>query len=210
MSIKVVKNKIRSPGAVALATTLTLVLCLFQLGCTAQYSRELSRDTLAAVHLSDHYELKRQHTWVLPHSSKLYLGYPDVSLLDEDQPITRTQFQLAQKIKQKFTQQFPGCMSQMEADSLTQTFKAAQQLNAEFLLLPQLMAISENPYAEGQKEHSKGYWQLNFRIYDVRSKKLLDTLKMDGKQGVLNWRKQEPVQLVEAGITQAAQALAGE
>ena len=200
------------PAGIAL-----LLLMALQCGCTAQYSRELSRETLVATHLSDHYTLKRERNWVLPQHSKIYISYPDVNLLEEGQPITRTQFQLSQQIKIQFTQRFPGCITQSEPESVPQSFKEAQQLNADFLLAPQLIAISDNPYAEGAnnnagraQKNTKGHWQLNFRLYDARSKKLLDTLRVDGNQGILNWRKQEPAQLFAEGIHKAAGALAGE
>ena len=185
-------------------------LCACLLACTPQYSRDLTRETLTATHLSDHYELQREHNWVLPQGSKLYLAYPDVSLLADEQPITRTQYQLAEQIKIQFTRRFPGSISQPEPASLPQTFKSAQQLNADFLLVPQLVSISANPYAEQAKKPARNSWQLNFRVYDARSKKLVDSLKMDAGQGLLNLRTQEPAHLFASGITQAAQALAGE
>jgi hypothetical protein len=179
-------------------------------GCTANYSRELAQDSLAAASLSDHYELTRQHNWVLPQSSKLYLAYPDASLIDEEQPISRTQFQLAEQIKIQFTRRFAGSLSQVEAVGLAQTFKDAQRVQADFVLLPQLVAISANPYAEGAPKKVNNSWQLNIRLYDARSKKLLDTLKMEASQGVLNRRKQEPAQLFAKGLAKAALALAGQ
>ncbi|HEY6528231.1 MAG TPA: hypothetical protein VIZ65_06015 [Cellvibrionaceae bacterium] len=187
-----------------------MLASVIQCACTAQYSRELSRETLAATHLTDNYALKRENNWVLPQQSKLSIAYPDVSLLDEDQPITRTQFQLAEQIKIQFTRRFTGAVSQAEPSSLPQAFKNSQQVNADFLLVPQLLTLSASPYAEQSKKNVKNYWQLNFRIYDARSKKLLDVLKMDAAQGMLNRRKQEPAQMFAAGIEQAAQALAGE
>lgn len=185
-------------------------LCCGLLGCTAHYSRELASDSLAAAHLSDHYGLTREHNWVLPQHSKVLLAYPDVGLLDEDQPITRTQYQLAEQIKVQFTRRFANSVSQAEATRLPQSFKEAQQGNADFLLVPQLVTISANPYAEAAQKTAHNSWQLNFRLYDARSKKLLDTLKMNAQQGLLNRRKQEPAELFEAGIAKAAAALAGE
>ncbi|HMW48887.1 MAG TPA: hypothetical protein PKC70_11370, partial [Cellvibrionaceae bacterium] len=73
---------------------LSLVLGMGLAACTPQYSRELTRETLTAAHISDNYSLKRENNWVLPQQSKLFLAYPDVSLLDAEQPITRTQYQL--------------------------------------------------------------------------------------------------------------------
>lgn len=185
-------------------------LCIYLAGCTAQYSRDLTRDTLTAAHISDHYALTREHNWVLPQYSKLLLAYPDVSLLEDEQPITRTQYQLAEQIKIHFTRRFANSVSQSEPARLPQTFKDAQQVNADFLLVPQLVTISANPYAEQTQKTAQNSWQLNFRLYDARSKKLLDTLKMQAQQGLLNRRKQEPAELFAAGITQAAQSLAGE
>jgi hypothetical protein len=193
------------------ARILIIVLTgIIQCACTAQYSHELSRETLAATHVTDNYVIKRENNWVLPQQSKLSIAYPDVSLLDEDQPITRTQFQLAEQIKTQFTRRFAGTVSQTEPGSLPQAFKYAQQVNADFLLVPQLITLSSSPYAEQSKKNVKNYWQLNFRIYDARSKKLLDVLKMDAAQGMLNRRKQEPAQMFAAGIEQAAKALAGD
>lgn len=186
-------------------------LCLSCLpSCTANYSRDLTRDTLAAAHLSDHFVVTREQNWVLSQQSKLYLAYPDVSLLDAEQPISRTQYQLAEQITIQFTRRFAASVSQAEPTRLPQTFKDAQQVNADFVLVPQLVTISANPYAEEAKKTAKNSWQLNFRLYDARSKKLVDTLKMEAAQGVLNRRKQEPGELFASGIAKAAEALAGE
>lgn len=193
-----------------LSCILVLPLIVHLSGCTASYSRELGRESLAATHLTDHYVLKRENNWVLPRHSKLYLVYPDVGLIDEGQPITRTQFQLAEQVKTQFSRRFANSVNQPEPASLPQTFKDAQQLNADFLLVPQLIAISANPYAENTGKTAKNSWQLNFKIYDARSKKLLDALSMDGAQGLLNLSKQEPERLFAKGVEQAAQALAGE
>ena len=189
---------------------LPLALAVALGGCTAQYSRDLTRETLTATGISDNYSLKRENNWVLPQHTKLYLAYPDVSLLAADQPITRTQYQLDEQIKLQFSRRFAASISQHEPASLAQTFKDAQLINADFLLVPQLLTISTNPYAQDGKKTAHNFWQLNFRLYDARSKKLIDTLKMDARQGLLNRRKQEPAELFAAGISQAAQALAGE
>lgn len=194
----------RLRSAIGLAAVLVLS------GCTAQYAKELAKESLVSAELTDQVQLKREHNWVIPSRSKLYLAYPDVGLIDEDQPITRTQFELAQLVKIYFTQYFANSVSQPDVSSLAQTFKEAQQVNADFLLLPELIALSANPHAEGERKRIPNRMQLSFRLFDVRSKKLLDSLRVQGEQGMFNWQKQQPAVLFKSGVQQAASALAGE
>lgn len=192
------------------AVTIGFAAVIALSGCTAQYTKEIAKESLVAAELTDQVQLKREHNWVIPSRSKLYLAYPDVGLIDEDQPITRTQFELAQLVKIHFTRYFANSVSQPDANSLAQTFKEAQQQNADFLLVPELITLSANPHADGERKRIPNQMQLSFRLFDVRSKKLLDSLSVQGQQGMLNWKKQQPAVLFKSGVQQAASALAGE
>lgn len=194
---------------------LVRILCCVSVlaACTPQYTREQTRAVLADSRLLEHQTVARENTWVLPQSAKLLLAYPHLGQVDQSRRLNRTQYALAELLKNGFSRYFPATVSAVEAQTLGEALSDARRRTQDFLIYPELLAISQNAKAVSEGGHSapaeKNTMDFNLRIYDVRSRKLVDTVKVTSGQGLLDFSSREPQVLMEKAIEAAVKSLAG-
>lgn len=191
------------------------VLCCASLlvSCTPRYTREKTQEVLADTRLVEYQQVRRENTWVLPQSAKLFIAYPHMGQADQSRRLNRTQHTLAELLKNGFGRYFPATIHSLDEQALSEALSDARRRTQDFLIFPELLAISQNPAAASKDTRpgltAKNNLDFNLRIYDVRSRKLVDTIKVTGGQGWLDFSTQEPQVLMEKSIDAAVKTLAG-
>ena len=188
----------------------TFCVLLFT-GCTTSYTREMSHNLLEETKTIEHHQVTREHSWVLPQGAKILLAYPAINTTDQKRRLNRTQYQLAEALSKNFMRYFPASHQSLVEQTLGAALSDAMRSNQEFLIFPNLLVISDNPNALGADENpetdKKTALQVNLQIYDVRSRVLLETLKISSGQGWLDFSTQEPASLMDKALNEAAKQL---
>lgn len=184
-------------------------VALFSLGCTAQYTKSLTRSTLDNTQAFSSPRITRQHTWVLAANTRLYLAFPSMPTQAPPKPLPRTQHQLAQVLAEQFGRHFPATQATLQEAPLKTLFTQAAREHCAILVVPSLEDLSQNPYANTTttEKPEKNHLWLNLNIYDVGSQRLLDTLKISHQQGWADWRTQEPSALFESAVGEGVKGL---
>jgi hypothetical protein len=192
-------------------TAALLPLLLALAACTPQHTQQTAQRWLEQTGLATDHQVRRDHSWVLPTQARIYLAYPSLTPLPPSGPLHRTQWQLSQAFKQQLSLRFAGVVAAAEEESVGAALKSARSSGQDFLLYPQLTAISANPQAaEPDPEAGRNHVQCQLLVFDTRSKRLLDRLSINSEQGYFDLSRQEPQRLFAPAVARALERLVGE
>lgn len=196
---------------------LTLWLGGALIGCTPSYTAYQYNKGLQFVGFSDAFDVKKATEWVLPKRSNLYIAYPKVSPSIKDE-YPQLQLKVMQDMAGCIGNYFENYNHATEEQTLIEVKLEADEMEADFLLLVSLNSIEDNyskhaEVAESNKanteddanttknaRYGKDRIGLSLKVYDVRSRTLLDTLTVQAVDGLWGGHNNHPSELITPAL----------
>ena len=180
------KSYFKSGFSVALFATLIGIV-----GCTANHTAKIWNKTLKSVYLVDDHQVFRANNWRLDDKYSVYLGSVEFVGLDKTL-MPRTSNLFDQEVKLNFKKYFSAVYYDDAEKSLSRELRHASKLESRLLIKTRILDFVDNlnrkrEVLEGSGIHedneiARDKTLLQFRIYDVNSKALLDTTTVMSKQ----------------------------
>ena len=186
------------------------IISLAMLGCTAQHTREVSRDTLRGIGLATSISVTRTGQWSLPTGTYVYLA-PVFVLGTESDAYPRLRNQLNEVLEALVTEWFQGGVWHTTATAPRGGLGSGVLVRVGLVRvsdkLSSLREISDN---SGMSGEVSGHDQLVLvmKVFDVRSGQLLDTLVGESVSG-WQWSEHRVKELSEPTLRAMLAKLAG-
>lgn len=163
------------------------ILCwpILLTSCTLSYVANVGEDSLKTLHLMDSHKLARSQSFILHHSSRIYLKVSSVSELSAEDAAQTPSYALESALFKRLTEIFPFTVEGKPAVSLEEAFTEAAAMQAEFLVYPYIAAYEnrsssskETGAASSSYNSTYGvdYSVFTLVIFDVFSQQMLDSI----------------------------------
>lgn len=177
---------VSSIGALALGLALT--------ACTPGHTRSTAPPAMGASGLAMGVEVARRHDWRLAAGSRVLFAYPEISKGHVRLP--RTAEHMAQLIRQLAPLHFAGAEFLRAPAGFQDSLSAAETRGYDYLITlradppmdhqgPARPAGLWGTYEAAESDGVRPVSELEAWIYDVRSGKLLDTVRVKVSRGLL-------------------------
>lgn len=192
------------------------LLVVSLMGCTPHYTAKIFEDSMEAVYLDDAHKMERQAQWVVHASSAVCLT-PSYSRKKGQH--NRTLIALDKALQSKFQQAFPGLFVLPSIMTLDQSLKYSSTARCELLVAPALVNYENNlntrrELSEGKDLHpSRRYGRdkmsLAIEVYEVRTRRLLDSIILEGRQKFFASKEALPSDLFDEALQEYIYTLTG-
>ncbi len=146
---------------------------------------------MRTLNLLDRHQVVRNHSFILPQDSKLYVHLTQYStrVFEQSGSLEKPRLHLAldEALKTSINQTFPNAVYGDLGQSTDEILMNARKTQAHFLIVPSILLSQDNTSSPNQYAQAKGEELgrdrqiIKIVIIDVYSGRILDTLRIDSK-----------------------------
>ena len=192
-----------------LRTIFVALGALLMMGCTAQYSKSLLKETLQDAYLINTPEINSARQWVLPRKSTFYVAFPEGSW---SVPLRR---KMTADLAQAMNNVFINVAHGDDPVSLVQALQLARRTQKHFVIYPQLAVYSNKLSSLVEiDEDFEDYRQIGFdrlvlllKLYDTASQSLVDVTQIRARSSLLAVERATPSSLFNESFLAYADSL---
>lgn len=187
-------------------------------GCTYDYTLQQSREWRNRLAFFDSHWVSRSKDWVLPASSPLYIAQASREMLATERTSGErgiSSRQLSEALAHSLERQQANLITGRKPVNLQQAFTAARHNRCTYLIYPRLLTASDSigslQELDADMEAFPGmgsdYVVVQLAVYEVSSKKRIDTFVLQSQSGWLAFYRQQPEVLMAEGFDRFSEQL---
>lgn len=196
------------------------VLAYLLVGCTLAHTRQSSGDIARQLGMADQAQVQRGGNWVLAANSRVYLAFPQ-----SPETVHQTYPRLALSVFDALQEHLSGHFAQVQLapwqESRDDSWQRAAEQSVDFLLVPHILAREDqlssvreihrdwqvsSAYG-GERRVGRDRVSLRLQVYDLRSRRLLDTLTVHVVSSRIAWAERTPQILAQHAALALTQPL---